>query len=141
MLFLSRVLYFCTFFIGFLLFNSLTKANAQGFPIPVLMYHYIREYHFSKDPTGNQLSVSPNSFDQQMQYLVSHGYTPISLDTMYGILSGKASVAGKPIVLTFDDGYIDFYANAYPILKKYGFHAVSFVPTRFVGRPEYVSME
>lgn len=107
--------------------------------VPILMYHYIRDYNNPKDPTGNTLSVSPANFDQQMNYLSSHGYTPISLDTLYGIFNHQAASPAKPVVLTFDDGYIDFYANAYPILRKYNFHAVTFVVTGFVGQPAYLS--
>jgi peptidoglycan/xylan/chitin deacetylase (PgdA/CDA1 family) len=103
------------------------------------MYHYIRDYNTPKDPTGNQLSVSITNFDQQMGYLASHGYTPVSLDTLTGIFSKQIAPPAKPVVLTFDDGYVDFYANAYPILKKYGFHATSFVITGFVGKPAYLS--
>lgn len=107
--------------------------------IPILTYHYIRDYNNPKDPIGNRLSVSPDVFDQQMAYLASHGYTPITLDTMYGIFTGQTTRPQKPVVLTFDDGYIDFYANAYPILRKYNFHAVAFVVTGFVGQPAYLS--
>ncbi len=116
----------------------LTHADAAS-GVPILTYHYIRDYNYQKDPAGNTLSVSHAVFDQQMNYLVSHGYTPITLDTMYAIFNHQAPRPAKPIVLTFDDGYIDFYANAYPILKKYNFHAVSFIVTDFVGRPAYLS--
>ncbi len=85
--------------------------------IPVLMYHYVRNFTYPGDPEGHVLSVSPANFDAQMAYLSSHGYTPISLDTAYAIETGASPSPGKPVVLTFDDGTIDFYANAYPILK------------------------
>ncbi len=116
------------------------KSYAAGrVSVPILMYHYIRAYTNAKDTTGEGLSVSPSVFDQEMGYLAQNGYTPISLDTLYGIFNNQAPLPPKPIVITFDDGYIDFYANAYPILKKYGFHAVVFVITGFVGQPPFLS--
>ncbi|HWY78919.1 MAG TPA: polysaccharide deacetylase family protein [Candidatus Sulfotelmatobacter sp.] len=132
-------LFFLTLFVFSICYVTiLTKVEASR-GIPILTYHYIRDYNYPKDTLGISLSVSPTTFDQQMNYLSSHGYTPITLDTLYGIFKGKAARPAKPIVLTFDDGYIDFYANAYPILKKYNFHAVSFVVTGFVGQSAYLS--
>lgn len=132
--------FFLFLFIGLFFTYTPSQADAYGnIRIPVLMYHYIRDYSNPKDKTGEGLSVSSSVFDQEMGYLASNGYTPISLDTMYAIFNHQAASPAKPVVLTFDDGYIDFYANAYTILKKYGFHATSFVITGFVGQPAYLS--
>ncbi|MCL4366932.1 polysaccharide deacetylase family protein [Patescibacteria group bacterium] len=120
-----------------LLFFSATPTQAST-KIPVLMYHYIRNFTYPGDPEGHVLSVSLANFNEQMDYLKTNGFTPISLDTAANILQGTASVP-KPVVLTFDDGTIDFYANAYPILQKYHFPATSFVITGFVGGPAYLS--
>lgn len=116
-----------------------TPAFAAGLRVPVLTYHYIANNPNPKDKARDALSVSPDKFEAQMQYLSQNGYTPVTLDTLYGIFNGQASVAGKPIVLTFDDGYIDFYTNAFPILRRFGFHAVSFIPTGLVGGGYYMN--
>src|SRR5258708_846114 len=135
---LLKVFFILSLFIFVLLrFSPLSYATHPS--VSILMYHYIRDYNNPRDTIGNRLSVSPSNFDQQMGYLASHGYTPISLDTMYAIFNGQAQSPSKPIVLTFDDGYIDFYANAFPILKKYGLHAVEFIPTGLIGQPAYMS--
>jgi peptidoglycan/xylan/chitin deacetylase (PgdA/CDA1 family) len=109
--------------------------------VPILMYHYIRDYNYPKDKTGMVLSVSPTNFDQQMSYLSTNGYTPVTLGTLAAIYANQAQAPTKPVVITFDDGYIDFYANAFPILRKYGFHAVSFIISGFVGKPAYMSWD
>lgn len=109
--------------------------------VPVLMYHYIANNPNSKDTARNSLSVPPDKFDAQMDYLSKHGYTPVTLDTLYGIFNKQTSVSSKPVVLTFDDGYIDFYTIAFPILRKYNFHAVSFIPTGLVGRGYYMNWD
>lgn len=109
--------------------------------VPILMYHYIRNDQNPRDPVGENLSVAPALFAQQMQYLSSHGYTPITLDKLAAIYAGKAHAPANPIVLTFDDGYKDLFTAAFPILRRYDFHAVSFIITGFVGWHGYVSWE
>lgn len=134
-----------TFLAFVLLFLVITFQIKQAFAtsknVPILMYHYIRDCNCPKDKSGMILSVSPATFDEQMGYLSSHGYTPITLDTLAAIYSNQAQAPAKPVVITFDDGYIDFYANAYPTLKKYAFHAVSFIPTGLIGSGGYMSWD
>lgn len=107
--------------------------------VPILMYHYIADNPNPKDKARDSLSVSPAKFEEQMKYLSENGYTPVTLDTLYGIFAKQTSVPGKPIVLTFDDGYMDFYSNAWPILRRFNFHAVSFIPTNLVGGGYYMN--
>ncbi len=115
------------------------SAGAANLSVPILTYHYVANNPNPKDKARDSLSVPPDKFEAQMQYLFQNGYTPISLDTLYGIFNGQTSVPGKPIVLTFDDGYIDFYTNAFPILRRFNFHAVSFIPTGLVGGSYYMN--
>ncbi|MCL5410528.1 MAG: polysaccharide deacetylase family protein [Patescibacteria group bacterium] len=125
----------------FVLSLLIPSGVRAGTGVPILMYHYIRDYNNPNDSYGNVLSVSLKNFDEQLNYLTQNGYTTISLDELSALNNGQSSVPGKPVVLTFDDGTIDFYTNAYPILKKYNMHAVSFVITGFVGNPQYVSWD
>lgn len=109
--------------------------------VPVLMYHYIRINPDPKDILGISLSVTPDNFNAQMDYLSSHGYHTISLDELGGVMFYHASLPSKPIVITFDDGYADLYTAAYPILKAHGFKGVSFVITGVVGAPRYLNWD
>lgn len=122
-----------------LLFIAPIKAQAVSVRVPILIYHYIAYNPNPKDRARDALSVPPDKFDAQMQYLSQNGYTPITLDTLYGIYSGQATAPAKPVVLTFDDGYIDFYTNAFPILRRFNFHAVSFIPTGLIGGGYYMN--
>lgn len=106
--------------------------------VPILTYHYIGLNPNPTDTMRDNLSVHPDIFDDQLSVLKDHGYTPITLDTLYAGLKSTTPLPAKPIVLTFDDGYIDFYHNAFPILKKYGFHAVSFIPTGLMDQGFYL---
>lgn len=107
--------------------------------VPILMYHYIGNNPNPKDTARNTLSVAPDKFEAQMDYLFKNGYTPITLDTLYGIFNKQTTAPAKPVVLTFDDAYIDFYTTAFPILRRFNFHAVSFVPTGLVGGSYYMN--
>jgi peptidoglycan/xylan/chitin deacetylase (PgdA/CDA1 family)/2-polyprenyl-3-methyl-5-hydroxy-6-metoxy-1,4-benzoquinol methylase len=100
--------------------------------VPILMYHRIA----TSGAVGlAPYRTSPASFERQLAWLQRQGYHAISLQTYYESFFEKRvdSIAGKPIILTFDDAYLDFYYNAWPLLRKYGFGATVFVPTDFVG--------
>ncbi len=87
---------------------------------PVLMYHTIAP------PPENDayayLYVEAAEFEEQIRYLAENGYTFLFPDEMY-----YADHCEKPVVITFDDGYMDNYENAYRILKKYNAKATIFV--------------
>ena len=107
---------------------------AEGPKILVLNYHQI------KDGTS-YLSVHVNDFDAQMNYLVNQGYIAITPDALLSALEGELQLPPKPVLITFDDGYIDNYTNAFPILQKYGLRATIFIIPAFVGKEGYMNWE
>lgn len=76
------------------------------------MYHYIRPDPGPDDPVGQGLSVSPELFAEHLAYLAEQGYSTITMAELADAWQGRRSLPSKPIVLTFDDGYRDFYTNA-----------------------------
>ena len=80
------------------------------------------------------LAIEPEDFDWQMKYLVDHGYHSISIDELYAFMEGQGTLPDRPVLITFDDGYVDNYTNAYPILKKYNLKATIFIVTGFVSK-------
>ncbi len=106
--------------------------------VPVLMYHYIQNSD-GRDGLTQDLSVSPEMIDAQLNYLVTQGFTSISPEELYLALVKNQPLPSKPIMLTFDDGYRDFYTQAYPLLKKYQIKATNFVPIGLVDRPYYLT--
>lgn len=88
--------------------------------LPILMFHYIREVDVTKDPLGYNLSFKPASFAALLAALKQKGYQTIHIADL---LDPAAKIPDKPILLTFDDGYEDFYTNAWPLLQKNGFTA------------------
>lgn len=124
-----------------LVFFSLPGYVSASQSVPILMYHYVAENPNPSDTARNYLSVSPSKFEEQLAYLKNNGYTTISLDELYGIYNLQIPSPAKPVVLTFDDGYIDFYTTAYPIHAKYNLKAVSFIPTGLIGTGYYMNWD
>ncbi len=103
--------------------------------VPILMYHYISGVPVN-DPNPvlrQSLSVSPQLFSQQLDYLKQNGFHSITLNQLMNALYYGTSLPSKPIVLTFDDGYLDGYTAAYPALKAHGFSAMFYIITGKVG--------
>ena len=97
--------------------------------VPILMYHYVSIPPSDADDVRRDLSVLPQDFDEQLRYLKKAGYQSITLgDLIYYLAIGKR-LPRKPIILTFDDGYLDNYTQAYPLLKKHGFVGTFFLIT------------
>jgi polysaccharide deacetylase len=120
--------------LGALLIVGHPREEAASAPLPaaeddekvlVLNYHMVNRMFIS-------LAIDPEDFDWQMKYLVDHGYHTISPDELYAFLEGKGTLPDRPVLITFDDGYVDNYTNAYPILKKYNLKATIFIVTGFV---------
>lgn len=109
--------------------------------IPILMYHYVRTVTDPADAIGSNLSVTPERFAAQMQYLADHGYTTLTLREVHAILAGQLPLPERPIALTFDDGYRDFYTAAWPVLRQQGFKATSYVITDLLGEDAYLTWD
>ena len=108
--------------------------------LPILMYHYIRDLPpNTRDQLGYGLSISPKLFDAQLAYLAGAHYDTVTMDEVAAHITKGAPLPAKPIVLSFDDGYADFYTAAWPLLKKYHLGATIYLVTDFLGRPGYMS--
>ncbi len=107
------------------------------------MYHYISAAPSANDRIRYGLSVTPDMFDAQLKLLQDSGFTTITLRDVYEYLAIGTPLPENPIVLTFDDGYVDNYTNAFPILKKYGMIGTFFVLTGPAddGDPAYLSWD
>lgn len=98
--------------------------------IPILMYHKVNP----DSASGSYgLRVIPREFEKQMAYLSKSGYSAISLADLADHFEKGKPLPERPVIITFDDGYLDNYTYAYPILKKYGMTATIFVVAGTVG--------
>jgi peptidoglycan/xylan/chitin deacetylase (PgdA/CDA1 family) len=90
------------------------------------MYHSI-------DASGSVVSVSPQEFAYQMALLADLGFRAISLREAVSCFAEGDGWPEKAVVLTFDDGYANFFDSAFPVLSRHGFTATVFVVSRHVG--------
>jgi peptidoglycan/xylan/chitin deacetylase (PgdA/CDA1 family) len=139
------------------LVNPLRSSSSNRTPsIPILMYHSVSDGSDNgSEDSGNEAkreaaahpyyrtSTSPQRFAEQINYLHGSGYRTVSLAEAVSGLGGQSppadkQVAGKQsadkqVVITFDDGYHDFYRHAFPVLSQCGFGATVFLPTAYIG--------
>jgi peptidoglycan/xylan/chitin deacetylase (PgdA/CDA1 family) len=100
-------------------------------PIPILLYHSIAE---QASPRFARWTVTPQLFESHMAYLRQAGYHSFTVtDYVSGLSRGNYSAQLKPVVITFDDGFADFYTQALPVLINYGMRATLFITTHYVG--------
>ncbi len=107
--------------------------------LPVLMYHHIQTKEAATADKQTALTVYTDIFRNQMQYLKDRGYNIVTMNDLIGFFDSGAAIPPKSVLLTFDDGYQDFYTDAYPILSQLGFHATMFVPTGLMENPDYLT--
>lgn len=81
-------------------------------------------YHDVGDPKKNPYSVTKEQLIRHFTMLKENGYHPISFPQYADALEGKATLPEKPVLLTFDDGYISFYNEIYPLLKQFQYPAL-----------------
>ncbi len=98
--------------------------------IPILMYHSIAE---DASATFQPFTVSPSLFAEHMAYLHHAGYTPLTVTQFVARRNRVDALPARPIVITFDDGFADFFTSALPILQKYSFSATMYIPTAYIG--------
>jgi peptidoglycan/xylan/chitin deacetylase (PgdA/CDA1 family) len=108
---------------------GLLFLNRAHFGVIVLHYHAIN------DRTGKEeiIAVRPEDFAWHMEYLKKAGYNVIPLKQAVEYLSEGTELPRKAVTISFDDGYMDNYKNAFPILKKHNYPATVFVATGEVG--------
>jgi peptidoglycan/xylan/chitin deacetylase (PgdA/CDA1 family) len=119
----------------------LRRASRSIGYVPILMYHYIREVDKAADPLGFRLSVRPDRFAEQMDWLAVNGYSPLTISDLAACLRRERNCPARPVAITFDDGYADQALNALPVLNAHGFSATFYIATGLVGRPGYMSWE
>jgi peptidoglycan/xylan/chitin deacetylase (PgdA/CDA1 family) len=107
--------------------------------VPILEYHYVRGNPNPRDQLGFNLSVSPANFAVQMDWLAARGYHPIDIADLRAYFAGQVDLPPRPVVLTFDDGYEDFYTEAWPALRQHRFKAVSYVVPGLLGSNAYMT--
>ena len=101
--------------------------------LTVINYHRIdNPYQPDFDSFQPNISATPDMFNQQMDYL-ARWFNVISMQDLLNWLHGKQPLPHHAVLITFDDGYLDNYTQAYPILRQHNFPAVIFLTTGHIG--------
>ena len=99
--------------------------------VPIIFYHQIAD--LPPAHPNYPYSVSPQNFSRQIAFLAESGYSTITLAGL-----AQRTTIRKPIIITFDDGYLDTYTIAFPILQEMGFTATIFLVSNWLGRRDCV---
>ena len=112
---------------------------AQGpgkIKVPILMYHRI-----DVSPIHSRYYVTPENFEAQIKLLHDWEYKTISIEMLLKAVNEGAELPPRPIIITFDDGNLDNYTTAFPIMQKYGFTGVLYLVGNYIGSEKYLDVE
>lgn len=120
---------------------QLTSAatNSATLKVPILMYHYVEYVKDTKDTIRQSLNIIPATFEAQLMTLKNDGYTFITTSELSEAVNNQRILPPKPIVITFDDGYRDFYTDVFPILQKNKVKAVAYIIPGLLEDPNYLT--
>lgn len=108
--------------------------------VPILMYHYVEYNQDERDFLRDRQNVPPNIFEQQIIGLKEAGYTFVTPKDIPNLLR-KNDLNAKYVILSFDDGFRDFYTDVYPIIKKHNIPVISYVIFNFMNGQDYMTTE
>ncbi len=90
-----------------------------------VMYHYTRDLRHSRYPEIKGLDVA--LFREQIEYL-KNSFQIVTMEEVIAACSGETELPERAMLLTFDDGYVDNYTFAFPILEEFGIQGSFFIP-------------
>lgn len=97
--------------------------------VPILMYHSISQHATGK---FTRFMVSPSLFADQVAYMQRNDYTSLTITQFVNACARRETLPDRLVILTFDDGFADFYDEALPVLKRHRFVATVYVSSGFV---------
>lgn len=114
-------------------------ANSRKLKIPIVMYHYVEYLTDPNDTKRKSLSINPHVLAAELQSLKDAAYTTYFVRDVPKILDGSIPYTKRGVVLTFDDGYEDFYTTVLPLLRKYNARATVYVINHYIGRTGFLN--
>jgi peptidoglycan/xylan/chitin deacetylase (PgdA/CDA1 family) len=103
---------------------------------PILLYHHV-------EPTPSSLlyGINTETFENHLSYLSAHGYHTINLAQLRQAILDGLLLPPQPVIITFDDGNVDNYDYAFPIMQKYGFTGTVYIVANRLASEGYLSIE
>ena len=110
-------------FITVLLLTSMGQESSAAESGVIVLYHHVATN------TPSSTSISPEGFRAHLEYLRDNQFNVVRLDTLIETLKNQRQLPDRTISITFDDGYISIYEEAFPMLQSFGFPFALFVST------------
>jgi peptidoglycan/xylan/chitin deacetylase (PgdA/CDA1 family) len=104
--------------------------------VPIILYHRI-----DVSPINSRYYVPPEEFEKEIKLLHDWEYTTITTGMLFKAITEGADLPPRPIIITFDDGNLDNYTTAFPIMQKYGFTGVLYIVGKYMGAEQYMSAD
>jgi len=104
--------------------------------VPIILYHRI-----DISPINSQYYVPPDKFEEEMKLLHDWGYETISTELLIKAITEGADLPPRPLLITFDDGHLNNYTAAFPIMQKYGFTGVLYIVANYMGADQYMNAD
>jgi len=115
------------------IFNSQALQLISKKCLTIIYYHHVAGKEEQKNIRQSGMYVDIESFDKQMCFLKKH-YRCVSEKKIIESIENEKKLPENSLWITFDDGYMDNYTNAYPILRKYKLPATFFITTGYINR-------
>lgn len=109
--------------------------------VPILMFHRVADPKFARSAVERSLTVAPYVFAQQLNWLRGHGYTTITQEALFAAIAHDGPLPAHPVMLTFDDGYIDISKTVLPLVERRHMVATAYVIASRVTGPDRAFMK
>lgn len=111
------------------------NLTSQNIGVPVIYYHSVDKN------ADNELTITPDMLEEQLNYINDNNYITITMEELYEHLQKNKPIPEKSILITFDDGYMNNYTEAFPILKNLNMKATIFCIGNSLDGSYYLSEE
>jgi len=109
---------------------------------PILLYHFVGRAALEWDGASTtRYNVTADDFDAQLALLHRLGYQTVTVGEIAAALRGESVLPERPIAITLDDGWIEQYSIALPLLQKYGMRATFYILSSYTRGERYVTWE
>src|SRR4051794_20859778 len=105
------------------------RGQSGATVVPILLYHRVATI---ASPLIQPFTVTPAGFREHLDCVTELGFTSLTVSSFLDAARGSAPLPSRPLVITFDDGYADFYEAALPALRERGLSSTLYVTTGFL---------
>lgn len=122
--------------------NTQLSLREGEIVVPILLYHFVgRESLESDGASTTRYNITAAGFDAQLALLHRLGYQTVTVAEIAAALRGEGLLPERPIAITFDDGWVEQYSVAFPLLQKYGMKATFYILSSYTTGGRYVTWE